>query len=78
MPVWKGEPGHWMQSERRKLRDGRQKTRLTSLYLDQLGKGEEATWNQIAAHIQKRQPNEYNKAVTLLTDLLISRSGKAG
>jgi hypothetical protein len=40
-----------------------------SRYLDQLGKREEATWNQIAAHIQKRQPNEYDKAVTLLIDL---------
>ena len=38
-------------------------------YLDQLGKREAAAWNQIAAHIQKRQPNEYDKAVTLLTDL---------
>lgn len=40
-----------------------------SLYLDQLGKREEATWSQIAVHIQKRQPNEYQKAVTLLIDL---------
>ena len=38
-------------------------------YLDQLGKREAAAWNQIAAHIQERQPNEYDKAVTLLTDL---------
>ena len=38
-------------------------------YLEQLGNRAEATWNQIAAHIQKRQPNEYDKAVTLLTDL---------
>jgi hypothetical protein len=38
-------------------------------YLDQLGKREEATWNQIAAHIQERQPNEYDKAITLLIDL---------
>jgi hypothetical protein len=38
-------------------------------YLDQLEKREEATWDQIAAHIQKRQTNEYDKAVTLLTDL---------
>jgi hypothetical protein len=38
-------------------------------HLDQLGNREEPTWNQIAAHIQKRQPNEYDKAVTLLTDL---------
>ena len=38
-------------------------------YLEQLGHRAETTWNQIAAHIQKRQPNEYDKAVTLLTDL---------
>jgi hypothetical protein len=49
-----------------------------SHYLDQLGKREEATWNQIAAHIQKRQPNEYDKAVTLLIDLrdLAVRQGR--
>jgi hypothetical protein len=49
-----------------------------SLYLDQLGKRERATWNQIAAHIQKRQPNEYDKAVALLTDLrdLAVRQGR--
>jgi hypothetical protein len=49
-----------------------------SRYLDQLGKREEATWNQIAAHIQKRQPNEYDKAVTLLIDLrdLAVRQGR--
>jgi uncharacterized protein (DUF3084 family) len=48
-------------------------------YPDQLEKREEATWNQIAAHIQKRQPNEYDKAVTLLTDLhdLSERRGQA-
>ena len=38
-------------------------------YLDQLGKREAAAWNQMAAHIQERRPNEYDKAVTLLTDL---------
>jgi hypothetical protein len=27
------------------------------------------TWNQIAVHVQKRQPNEYDKAVALLIDL---------
>jgi hypothetical protein len=49
-----------------------------SRYLDQLGKREEATWNQIAAHIQKRQPNEYDKAVALLIDLrdLAVRQGR--
>jgi hypothetical protein len=43
-----------------------------------LGKREEATWSQIAAHIQKRQPNEYEKAVTLLIDLrdLALRQGR--
>jgi len=38
-------------------------------HLEQLKHRAGATWNQIAAHIQKRQPNEYDKAVTLLTDL---------
>src|ERR1022692_556041 len=38
-------------------------------YLDQLEKRRETTWNQIAAHIQKRQPNEYDTAVSLLVDL---------
>jgi len=48
------------------------------LYLDQLGRREQATWNQIAAHIPKRQPNEYDKAVTLLIDLrdLALRQGR--
>jgi hypothetical protein len=47
-------------------------------YLERLGNRAEATWNQIAAHIQKRQPNEYDKAVTLLTDLrdLAVRQGR--
>jgi hypothetical protein len=63
-------PGYWRQSERRKLRDGRQEDEANrSRSLDQLGKREEGTWNRIAAHIQKRQPNEYDKAFTLLTDL---------
>jgi hypothetical protein len=53
------------EAARRKAEDEANRAR----YLDQLGKREEATWNQIAAHIQKRQPNEYDKAVTLLTDL---------
>jgi hypothetical protein len=47
-------------------------------YLDQLGKREGETWNQVAAHILKRQPNEYNRAVTLITDLrdLALRQGR--
>ena len=59
---------------RRKAEDEANRAR----YLDQLGKREEATWNQIAAHIQKRQPNEYDKAITLLIDLrdLAVRQGR--
>jgi len=47
-------------------------------YLNQLGKREGETWNQVAAHILKRQPNEYNRAVTLITDLrdLALRQGR--
>jgi hypothetical protein len=62
------------EAARRKAEDEANRSR----YLDQLGKREAATWNQIAAHIQKRQPNEYDKAVTLLTDLrdLAVRQGR--
>jgi predicted GIY-YIG superfamily endonuclease len=38
-------------------------------YLDQLAKNEGEIWNRITAHIQKRQPNEYDRAVSLLIDL---------
>ena len=40
------------EAARRKAEDEANRAR----YLDQLGNREEATWNQIAAHIQKRQP----------------------
>ncbi|MFZ0292380.1 MAG: hypothetical protein WAL52_02170, partial [Candidatus Sulfotelmatobacter sp.] len=53
------------EAARRKAEDEANRAR----YLDQLGKHEEATWNQITAHIQKRQPNEYDKTITLLIDL---------
>jgi len=53
------------EAARRKAEDEANRAR----YLDQLEKREEATWNQIAVHIQKRQPNEYDKAITLLIDL---------
>jgi len=53
------------EAARRKAEDEANRAR----YLDQLEKREEATWNQITAHIQKRQPNEYDKAITLLVDL---------
>ena len=38
-------------------------------YLDQLAKHEEATWDQVIAHIQKRQPKAYDQAIRLLIDL---------
>ena len=53
------------EAARQKAEDEANRTR----YLDQLGKRQGNAWNQIAAHIQKRQPKEYDKAVTLLTDL---------
>jgi hypothetical protein len=53
------------EAARRKAEDEANRAR----YLDQLEKREEATWNQITAHIQKRQPNESDKAITLLVDL---------
>jgi hypothetical protein len=48
------------EAARRKAEDEPNRSRD----LDQLGKREKATWNQIAAPIQKRQPKEYDKAVT--------------
>jgi len=38
-------------------------------YLDQLGRRQLEIWKQVAAHIQTRQPKEYDKAISLLTDL---------
>ena len=62
------------EAARRKVEDEVNRAR----YLDQLEQREEATWNQIAAHIQKRQPHEYDKAITLLIDLrdLAVRQGR--
>jgi hypothetical protein len=40
-----------------------------ALYLDNMAKREKAAWKQVDAHIQKRQPNDYDRAVILLTDL---------
>ena len=70
---------HALAEERTRLSDAkraaeakRQKAKAEAdrrRYLDQLQKRRETTWNQIAAHIQKRQPTEYDKAVSLLVDL---------
>jgi hypothetical protein len=70
---------HALAEERTRLSDAkraaeakRQKAKAEAdrrRYLDQLEKRREMTWNQIAAHIQRRQPIEYDKAVSLLVDL---------
>jgi hypothetical protein len=38
-------------------------------YLDQLGNRQVEIWKQVAAHLQTRQPKDYDRAVSLLTDL---------
>ena len=38
-------------------------------YLDQLARREPQIWKRAAAHIQMRQPKDYDKAVVLLTDM---------
>jgi hypothetical protein len=38
-------------------------------YLDQLGRRQPEIWKLIAAHIETRQPKDYDRAVSLLTDL---------
>jgi hypothetical protein len=50
---------------RQKAKDEADRTQ----YLNLLAKREDAVWSQVAAHIQKRQPKEYDRAVILLTDL---------
>ena len=53
------------EAVRQKAKDEADRAR----YLDQLEKSEGEIWNRITAHIQKRQPNEYDRAVSLLIDL---------
>jgi hypothetical protein len=38
-------------------------------YLDQLGQRQPEIWKQVAAHVQTRQPKDYDRAVSLLIDL---------
>ena len=40
-----------------------------ALFLDQLVKREKAVWKEVDAYIQKRQPNDYDRAVALLSNL---------
>ena len=48
------------RAARQKAKDEADRAR----HLDQLEKNEGEIWNRITAHIQKRQPNEYDKAVS--------------
>jgi len=62
------------EEARRKAQDEANRAR----YLDQLGRREPEIWEQVAVHILKRRPNDYARAVGLLTDLhdLAVRRGK--
>jgi hypothetical protein len=62
------------ETAKRRAEDEASRTR----YLDQLGRREPEIWEEVAVHILKRQPNEYVRAVGLLTDLhdLAVRRGK--
>ncbi len=53
------------EAVRRRAKDEASRTR----YLDQLGRCQPEIWRQVAAHIQTRQPKDYDKAVSLLSDL---------
>jgi hypothetical protein len=53
------------ESAKRRVEDEANRAR----YLDQIGRRQPEIWNQVAAHIQTRQPKDYDRAVSLLTDL---------
>src|ERR1035437_6551967 len=53
------------EAAKRRAEDEASRTR----YLDQLGRRQPEIWKQVAAHIQTRQPKDYGKAVSLLTEL---------
>jgi hypothetical protein len=53
------------EAAKRRAKDEASRTR----YLDQLGRRQPEIWRQVAAHIQTRQPKDYDKAVSLLSDL---------
>ena len=50
---------------RKKAKDDADRTE----YLEGLAKREKAVWKQVEAHIQQRQPRDYERAVILLMDL---------
>jgi len=53
------------EAAKRRAEDEANRTR----YLDQLARREPEIWKRVAAHIQMRQPKDYDKAVVLLTDM---------
>ena len=53
------------EAAKRRAEDEANRTR----YLDQLARREPKIWKRVAAHIQMRQPKDYDKAVVLLTDM---------
>jgi len=53
------------EAAKRRAEDEANRTR----YLDQLARREPEIWKRVAAHIQMRQPKDYDKAVILLTDM---------
>ncbi|MGH9510826.1 MAG: hypothetical protein ACRD2U_01685 [Terriglobales bacterium] len=53
------------EAAKRRAEDEASRTR----HLDQLGRRQPEIWKQVATHIQTRQPRDYDKAVSLLTDL---------
>jgi hypothetical protein len=72
--AWLLNEQHIAETAKRRAEDEASRTR----YLDQLGRREPEIWEKVAVHILKRQPNEYARAVGLLTDLhdLAVRRGK--
>ena len=56
---------HTAEAAKRKEEDLANRAR----YLDQLGRRQLEIWKQVAAHVQTRQPKDYDRAVSLLTDL---------
>jgi hypothetical protein len=62
------------EAARRKAEDEANRSR----YLDQLGKREEATWNQLAAHIKSGSPTNTTRRSLCCLTCVISRSGKTG
>ena len=60
------------EEERRKLeceREAQRKAAERAQYLDALEKREEESWGQLENLVGTKRPNDYDRAVVLLTDL---------